>query len=390
MYNGMHKKNRMIQLVYFILMLVSCLATVEPAGLKKYNIHSVFGTLLYIAFAVGIFCCMLGRLYQNVQLWCIIAFLLSLTVSSYVYQNTINSTLKYTVICIYSAVSITLFYIKKGMAKYVTGVWAGILSTWILLDGLFVFLGVEIGTSGYWLGTKTTVTYYFLPAFTISVLFLYLSEERMERKLGYFCMFENIMGAVLYLSIRMISAYFVSVVLEAIVLWMCLKRKGKLSGFITKYGFCITSFFSIVLILFGVSDFLGTLIENILHETPDLDGRLPIWDMVKVYISKRPILGYGYKSGIVFNVWTSTNQSTHNFFLAILFFMGFTGLIIYFSYIRIIYKMNRKYYNIWIVQFLLISLSIMNLLGVVENYGFNVMTFVVLLIISCSNYWVKK
>lgn len=75
-------------------------------------------------------------------------------------------------------------------------------------------------------------------------------------------------------------------------------------------------------------------------------------------------------SDIIFNVWQSNNASTHNYFLSILIYGGIVAIIVYLLLILLFYKKNKPYSDRRISQFLMLTLVIMNLEGIAENYGF--------------------
>ena len=129
---------------------------------------------------------------------------------------------------------------------------------------------------------------------------------------------------------------------------------------------------------------------NVLGESSDLDGRRQIWTMVIATFSRRPLMGFGMGSDIVFNVWQSNNASTHNYFLSILIYGGIVALIVYLLVILLFYKKNKPYLDRRISQFLMLTLIIMNLEGIAENYGFNEMTvcfWVLIANIRCLYEW---
>lgn len=159
---------------------------------------------------------------------------------------------------------------------------------------------------------------------------------------------------------------------------------------IIKYGFLITSLLNILLIAGGTLGFLDYIMVNVLGESSDLDGRRQIWTMVLATFSRRPLMGYGMGSDIIFNVWQSNNASTHNYFLSILIYGGIVAIIVYLLLILLFYKKNKPYSDRRISQFLMLTLVIMNLEGIAENYGFNEMTvcfWVLIANIRCLYEW---
>ena len=136
----------------------------------------------------------------------------------------------------------------------------------------------------------------------------------------------------------------------------------------------MTSILNILLVGGGTLGLLDYIMVNILGESSDLDGRRQIWTMVLAKFSRRPLMGYGMGSDIIFDVWQKNNASTHNYYLSILIYGGIVAIVVYFLLIALFYKRNRLYLNNCISQFLMLTLVIMNLEGIAENYGFNEMT----------------
>lgn len=118
-------------------------------------------------------------------------------------------------------------------------------------------------------------------------------------------------------------------------------KRNFVAKYIIKYGFLITSFLNVLLVAGGTLGFLDYIMINILGESGDLDGRRQIWTLVLARFSKRPLMGYGMGSDIVFNVWQKDNASAHNYFLSILIYGGIIAMMIYLLLIVLFYKKNK-------------------------------------------------
>lgn len=68
-------------------------------------------------------------------------------------------------------------------------------------------------------------------------------------------------------------------------------------------------------------------ITNVLGKSPNISGRFQIWDIIFNLIEKKPVLGYGYYSGIVVSILDYGNPQ--NGILKILIDTGIVGLVIY-------------------------------------------------------------
>lgn len=196
-------------------------------------------------------------------------------------------------------------------------------------------------------------------------------------------------GTIAYLIQMPISTTIVCLILQLLCM-ILVNKKTFIVKSIIKYGFLITSLLNILLIAGGTLGFLDYIMVNVLGESSDLDGRRQIWTMVLATFSRRPLMGYGMGSDIIFNVWQSNNASTHNYFLSILIYGGIVAIIVYLLLILLFYKKNKPYSDRRISQFLMLTLVIMNLEGIAENYGFNEMTvcfWVLIANIRCLYEW---
>ncbi|MBQ7976897.1 MAG: O-antigen ligase family protein, partial [Clostridia bacterium] len=196
-------------------------------------------------------------------------------------------------------------------------------------------------------------------------------------------------GAFLYLTRQPISTAILCTVLMAIGIYV-LEKYPVVGEKIMKYGFLATFILCVLFIYNIVQEMFSFIIVDMLNESIELNGRTQIWEQVMNYIYKRPLIGYGYSSGIRFDVWQEYNTSTHNFYLFLFFSSGLVGLGLFFGAIYSIHKKVLKKINFRIVRYILLTLIVINIECITEVCCFNAMYFSVLALSSNVEYILPK
>lgn len=382
------KKSTLIQVVILILFL----GIIEPTSFIGTWIHSLCGVLRTVAFLISVLLYLQDKIYRELTENLLILFVILIGISSLLYSKNLTADYMYFAKNAFSVIVMGKYMMKRQPRNFCMMI-GGILSLWLLIDAFtwnIPGLGGNPGEVAFscFLGTKTTITYYLLPALAFDYALL-MSSPKNKRFFAEVLLIMAVGGTIAYLIQMPISTTIVCLILQLLCM-ILVKKQMFIVKPIIKYGFFITSLLNILLIAGGTLGFLDYIMVNVLGESSDLDGRRQIWTMVIATFSRRPLMGFGMGSDIVFNVWQSNNASTHNYFLSILIYGGIVALIVYLLVILLFYKKNKPYLDRRISQFLMLTLIIMNLEGIAENYGFNEMTvcfWVLIANIRCLYEW---
>lgn len=359
-----------------LLLLIIFIALLEPNGIIYSPLHSLMGAVRYLGLFLAVLIFFGDKIFLEKMPMLLLAILIWMGVSTYLYNGELDDGYIYAFRTIFTAIVLSAYSLKH-FPRYYVMMMGTILSLWVLLDGLTwkdggVYI-TENDQAAFFLGTKTTITYYLIPALAFDYVALKtaLNKSRIYAK---FLSIMTILGAIFYLSREPISTAIVCSIL-GVLGYIVVSKFNVISEFICKYGFTITSVLNFAFITGNALNIFGKFFVNILNEDVELNGRTQIWKMVLKHIRERYVIGHGYASGIKFDVWQEYNTSTHNYFLYILFTMGIIGFFIYIIYIIFVHKDNEANMHEPIYRYLMCILVIMNIEAIAESYGFNVMTF---------------
>lgn len=357
-------------------------ALLEPNGILYSPLHGLMGILRYAAFFLSFVLLVIERLYRERIPMLMVVFVACVGVSTCLYSGEIGDSYLYMFRTLFACIVLST-YCLKVMPRYYIYMMGFIFSLWLLLDGLtWVESGTYITANGqraFFLGTKTSITYYLVPALGFNFAAREITAPEFRRYVNMLNMMA-LGGSVLYLIREPISAAIICLLLGTVG-WTLINNWDKVSENIVKFGFWITSGFNFLFISGNILGMFSHFFTAVLGEDAHLNGRTQIWNMVLYYISERPWVGYGYSSGVRFDVWQSFNTSTHNYFLNILFMSGVVGFGFYICIIIAIHLKNRKLMHSDICRYLMFLLVIMNIEAIAESYGFNVMTFVFMVLL---------
>lgn len=378
------KKSTLIKIGLFILFL----GLLEPSAFIGTGLHKIFGYLRYLAFFISLLTFLRYKLYEKPLIDLLLMFLVLLGVSTYLYSGEFTADFAYFFRTAVAAIILVAYGLKR-FPKSICFILGFILTVWLVLDACtWVIPGLGVENSDYsiscFLGTKTTITYYFLPALAFDYAYYYLCDDR-RKEFGKFMLVFAFGGTIAYLVQMPISTTIVCVALELLIV-IFIRKKHAFVDFACKFGFLITAILNALLTLGGSLGFLNYIIVNILGETLDLNGRRQIWSLVLWFFSQRPFIGYGMGSTVRFDVWQKNNASAHNYYLTILFMGGVIAMFVYMVFIMCVHKKNRRYLHTTLWRFLMLTLVLMNIEGITENYGYNVMTICFLTLLACIDW----
>lgn len=179
------------------------------------------------------------------------------------------------------------------------------------------------GQISYFIGTKTTITYYQIVAIVLIELYGFLLVET-EKWKAEILSFIIIVSLVVYNIRQPISASKLCLAIY-ILLLVVRKVNYKMFKLVVKYGFYIFLLLNILIVFFRIQYLFSYIIVDILDEDLTLDGRTYIWNEVMLYFLQSPIIGWG--ETIPFTFVSSINTSAHNQILGWLVHYGIIGTV---------------------------------------------------------------
>lgn len=377
--------------LYGFLYIMVFVALIEPNGFTNTGFHRVLGLIRMSAFLVSLFYFVMYRLYNDKKVLLALSLIGWMTITTFLYSGTFSNNFLFSFRGMLTAIILSAFMIKKYPRQFVA-ILAVILSLWIFLDGVTwqdggLFL-TSNGQAAFFLGTKTSITYYLVPAFAVDYILIRISRGS-AKAVGVFLLGITIIGSALYLVQQPISTAIVCLVLEVVALFV-VNRMNKIVGIICKYGVPAVTVVNILFLSGNVLGIFNQFITLVLHESGDMSGRFQIWAMVLAYIAQRPLVGYGYSSGIHFDVWQSFNSSTHNMLLYLLFSMGIIGVVIFGAILIFIHREcnSPKCSNSLIAKYNMLSLVVIAFEAITESCAYNTQTMCMLILMMSTNTYV--
>lgn len=274
------------------------------------------------------------RLYKNKYLWAWLIFILWLVAVTFVNSKKIPYMINY--YNIFNFMVIICYCIKKKPERLIGWI-ATILTCWIFLNTLlWKEGGMYVNANGqmaFFLGTKTSLTYYQITGCYFIWLFHEILPEK-HKKRATFLWIVMFTSVVVWNIRQPISTSIMCLILFTLLLYLS-KKENLLIDIILKSGFIVTIAINIGIVFFNIQKLFTDFIVNVLHESADLNNRTKIWQVVIYNILKSPIIGHGTDSNIIFaidNGISQINSSAHNHLLHLLFTCGIIGTL-YFIFI---------------------------------------------------------
>lgn len=374
-------------LVVRIAFLLVLIALLEPSYLARTSLHKVLGLVRYSSFALAIPVAFAYRMYKDKVYWVLLGFVAWLGLSSWSYSHTLSDSFVYNT-SIMLTMLVLIGFGMRIMPRFTVASTAGVYALWLFLEGVtWKSGGLYININAqqmFFLGTKTTMTYYLIPGLLFILTYIEISKRKgffLSRLLFIMAVF----GSAIYLVKQPISTAILCSALLIIGIYL-VERRPSIGKPVMKYGFLTTLVMCGLFVYNIVQKMFSFIIVDLLHENLELNGRAQIWDQVLSYIYKKPLMGYGYSSGIRFDVWQEYNTSTHNFYLFVVFSAGVIGLAIYLYAIWLIHKKLLKHMESRISRYILLVLVVVNVACITEIACFNAMYFSVLALAANIKY----
>ena len=313
-------KDKIIKLVYLMGLFLSVL----PYGLSMTpSLYLFFLRLLPFFCLISVALVIVHKVYKDASLilWALI----------YVYMNVVtymNSGMTESRTNIYFFVVSSSFcafmcqYDKDFLIRSLTYYFTALLVINTLLwrpGGTFVNSN---GQASFFIGTKTTITYYQIAACIFAYVFFKVESNRRK---GYLICALLISSIVIYNVLQPISTSKICLFVFLLLVTLDFVTP-KLSRSVLRGAFIAALAINVLLVFFRIQYLFEHFLVDVLEEDLTLDYRTYIWDEVIFYISQKPIWGHGTRSGITFI--NNFNTSAHNQLLSWLFTYGIVGLFL--------------------------------------------------------------
>ena len=370
--------------IYLFFAAVVLFAILEPTAFIGTWVHSFCGYIRSASF----FCCvvvyLLDRQYQEVEGNIILLFLVVLGITTFSYQGSLTADYSYLFRCTFTGIVVLQYFMKRDPTR-ICKTMGIMLSVFLLLDAMtFILPGLDLGyvtdeVIKCFIGSKTTITYYMIPALAFDYTYLSICPKKDKWKAKFWLVLA-IGSTIAYLMQIFISTAAVCLVLMVGAMFV-VSRSKMISEVIVENGFWVSTVL-IVLLIAGTSvGFVNYFVTAVLGESGDFNGRTQIWQMAFIKIINRPFLGYGLGTKVYLAVWQPTNVSAHNLFAGILLRSGILGMAAYSLIIFMCYKTNQKHKKYYLQGFMLMTLVVMNIMGFSEEFiGYPIIYFLYLLI----------
>lgn len=374
------KKTTLIRIGLMILLF----AIVEPTGFIGTWVHTLCGGLRMLAVVISVLIYIIDRQYKNSVENILLAFIFLIGLSTLVFSGAVTDDCSYFIRIGFSAVIILQYLFTRDAKKTCRDI-GFMLSIFLVMDAMtwvLPGLGMQVGYSiKCFLGTKTTITYYMVPAFAFDYAYYSLCSVN-EKRIARASFIMAIGGTIAYLIQMPISTTIVCLFL--IVLLLLTIQNNYIYKFFSKSGLAIVIALDLLYLLGGSIGLFNSIFNSVLHETTDMTGRLQLWQLAFLYISKRPLLGYGIGTGIYLSTWSKTNISAHNLFLGITMKAGLIGLILFISIL--FYFQNRNNEEAAkgsrLCLFMTMIVIILNIEGITEDFINYSVTFFLLSLVG--------
>lgn len=231
----------------------------------------------------------------------------------------------------------------------------------------------------YWfLGYDNTFVFYFIPSVCISIILSLIKTGKIGRKSIF------LIGIC---TLTVLRTWSVASIIVMIMFWIYLiimyfKLSIKLNP---KVMTATILGINVGVVIFKIQNLFAYIIVNIFHKSTSLTGRDAIWEKALSDITNKPIIGYGYADiKFVLTDYFSVAHC-HNYLLNLMYESGSIGLALFIWNIvlinnRLINYKKEKYSTI-----IMISILLMSLILVVDNYIKPIGIYILLLL----GYFIK-
>ena len=256
-------------------------------------------------------------------------------------------------------------------------------------SGMYSVAGGSFSTNNWFLGYKSSLSYYVLPALALAaLLYVGIGRKGSKKAIPLFILF--------YIAETLISgAVTLSAVLIVSLALLLLSNKPSAKKIFQPWIFLAVLVVVNCLLLFNfithvplITDF----IQNVLHKTITLSGRTQIWDIGWEQVSQSPILGHGKQSEEVMHVLLNSDILTHfhNQVLDVFFMGGFVLAAFFFLLVGHVFLSLKKEERYGIKVALLIGVFAILLNASLETlmHNYDVFQWLILLV-ACQSYYLN-
>lgn len=204
--------------------------------------------------------------------------------------------------------------------------------------------------SGHLLGDDNALIYIILPGLIINIIDSYLNKN----KISILCVFEII--STIYMFIKLWTVTSLLCIFLFTFLLIFTKKINKINLNIFIYVFFVVCF----VLFFGLDNpFIKSFVENTLHKSITLSGRVILWSNSFKMIKNRLFLGYGGYFNHGHFLLNGMIYPCHTPYLQMVIDGGILNLLLFFIMIVLAYHEGNKFKNNRIAVISIIGLTVM-------------------------------
>ena len=237
----------------------------------------------------------------------------------------------------------------------------------ILLFPRGMYIGIGSGYDQNWfLGYRNSHILYMFPCIIVNFINSYIKFNKLTKK--------NLLLIIFLITSSILAKSSTTIVgISLMSVYLIFSRAmAKIKLFNMKNYFIsyIIIYFSIIIA--RLQEIFSFIIIDILHKDITFTNRTFIWDYVIEFISKKPIIGYGYELGLKRYVKTRIYRSyhAHNQFLEIVYKSGILGAISFGIIMFLSFFELYKYRKENISKCLSFSFFVLMIMMLTEAYSF--------------------
>ncbi len=231
----------------------------------------------------------------------------------------------------------------------------------ILVDYFKILPGQDI----YFLGIDNRWIFTYLPWITFEFM-IAINENNKKKAFKYF----------IFAELTLVYKWSISAMICSLLWIIVFIKANKLNKYAIQTYF-LTLFLNISIVVFKIQNHFKFLLQNILHKSLTLSGRIFLWDKVLRDLETHPFIGWGMQS-IEFDknyFFTSTDYKldflaashAHNSYMTVLYRYGICGLLLYIMIWILSIKKLKQNRNHPLAKVIFISFLITMLLSIFDT-----------------------
>lgn len=335
---------------------------------------------------------------------------LSFIVSSYLYFTWIKHnkiSIQFVLLCVALCILLVSTILNKGSIEQFCVVWGGFAAVCMLTDveinkncRRYIFVLCDVMTllvllnaisvllfpegiwktrfEGYWIfGHRNNFGIPILASLVLTSLRDSARNIKMSKRTILLCI------AAAYSVVMTWSAS--SIVIVVIMIGLVILSSFNITPFVGKPAQWIIGYFVIDfgVVFLNIQQYIDSFIENVLHRSASLTGRVQLWDIVMSKIPEDPVIGHGIQLSKN-NGLTAFNPNfvhAHNGELDILYTGGIALFLVYLAFIIIVIKNVSKNFDLKAIRIAFFGFVLI-LIHAIQGLFFSSYSFLILFLLA--------